>query len=257
VASSLACMGRGVRPCSGWSSCHRHRRRAPASATAALPPSCRCRCLHFYSHHCCHRRHRTSAAADALPRCCRVGRSFWRLFGWLVGRLVGRSVGRVGWLIGRLVGRSVGQSVGRSVSWSVGWLVGRSVSRLVHWSVCWSVDWSVSHLVIGCLVGWWVGWSIGPLVGRSTDLPEVAGGGQQGSRDQMQHLVFEKPPNGVKANYAVMKYGRKADCLRLPDKVGEEDRTKQCGGGSGGGMNPRGILTGLRRQRGEVVQQMV
>jgi hypothetical protein len=32
---------------------------------------------------------------------------------------------------------------------------------------------------------------------------------------------------GVKANYAVMKYGRKVDCLRLPDKVGEEARIKQ------------------------------
>ncbi len=73
----------------------------------------------------------------------------------------------------------------------------------------------------------------------------------------MQHLVCEKPPNGVKANYAEMKYGRKVDCLRLPDEVGEEARTKQCGGGSGGGMNPHGILTGLRGQRGEVVQRMV
>ncbi len=62
---------------------------------------------------------------------------------------------------------------------------------------------------------------------------------------------------GVKADYAVMKYGRKVDCLRLPDKVGKEARTKQCSGGRGVGMNPRGILTGLRRQRGEVVQQMV
>ncbi len=73
----------------------------------------------------------------------------------------------------------------------------------------------------------------------------------------MQHLVCEKHPNGVKANYAVMKYGRKVDCLRPLDKVGKEARTKQCGGGSRGGMNPRGILTGLRGQRGEVVQQMV
>jgi hypothetical protein len=62
---------------------------------------------------------------------------------------------------------------------------------------------------------------------------------------------------GVKANYVVMKYGRKVDCLRLPDKVGEEARTKQCGGGGRGGMNPHGFLTGLRGQRGEVVQQMV
>ncbi len=73
----------------------------------------------------------------------------------------------------------------------------------------------------------------------------------------MQHLVCEKPPNGVKANYAVMKYRRKVDCLRSPDKVGKEARTKQCGGGSGGGMNPHSILTGLRGQRGEVVQWMV
>ncbi len=73
----------------------------------------------------------------------------------------------------------------------------------------------------------------------------------------MQHLVCEKPPNGVKANYAVMKYGRKVDCLRSLDEVGEEARTKQCGGGSGGGMNPRGIPTGLRGQRGEAVQRMV
>jgi hypothetical protein len=62
---------------------------------------------------------------------------------------------------------------------------------------------------------------------------------------------------GVKADYPVMKYGRKVDCLRSPDKVGKEAETKQCGGGSGGGMNPRGILTGLRGQRGEVVQRMV
>jgi hypothetical protein len=51
----------------------------------------------------------------------------------------------------------------------------------------------------------------------------------------MQHLVCEKPPNRVKANYGVMKYGRKVDCLRSPDEVGEEARTEQCGGGSGGG----------------------
>jgi hypothetical protein len=61
----------------------------------------------------------------------------------------------------------------------------------------------------------------------------------------------------AKADYAVMKYGRKVDCLRSPDKVGKEAGTKQCGGGGGGGMNPRGILTGLRGQRGEVVRQMV
>jgi hypothetical protein len=54
-----------------------------------------------------------------------------------------------------------------------------------------------------------------------------------------------------------MKYGRKVDCLRLPDKVGKEAGTKQCGGGSRGGMNPCGILNGLHGQRGEVVRQMV
>jgi hypothetical protein len=42
---------------------------------------------------------------------------------------------------------------------------------------------------------------------------------------------------GVKANYVVMKYGRKVNCLRFPDKVGKEAGTKQCGGGSRGGMN--------------------
>jgi hypothetical protein len=62
---------------------------------------------------------------------------------------------------------------------------------------------------------------------------------------------------GVKADYAVMKYGKKVNCLRSPDKVGKEAGTKQCGGGGGGGMNPRGILTCLRRQRGEVVRRMV
>jgi hypothetical protein len=54
----------------------------------------------------------------------------------------------------------------------------------------------------------------------------------------MQHLVCEKPPNGVKANYVVIKYGRKVDCLRLPDEVGKEARTKQCGGSGGGGDEP-------------------
>ncbi len=62
---------------------------------------------------------------------------------------------------------------------------------------------------------------------------------------------------GVKTHYVVMKYGRKVDCLRSPDEVGKEARTKQWGGGGGGGMNPRGILTGLRGQRGEVVWQIV
>ncbi len=62
---------------------------------------------------------------------------------------------------------------------------------------------------------------------------------------------------GVKTDYTVMKYGRKVDCLRFPKEVGKEARTKQCGGGSRGGMNPCDILTGLRGQRGEVVQRMV
>ncbi len=62
---------------------------------------------------------------------------------------------------------------------------------------------------------------------------------------------------GVKSDYTVMKYGRKVDCLRLPDEVGKEARTKQCGGDGGGRMNPRGILTGLRGQRGEVMRRMV
>ena len=62
---------------------------------------------------------------------------------------------------------------------------------------------------------------------------------------------------GVKADYAVMKYGRKVNCLRLSDKVGMDAITKLCVGGGGGGMNPRGILTGLRGQRGEFVRHMV
>ncbi len=59
---------------------------------------------------------------------------------------------------------------------------------------------------------------------------------------------------GVKADYEVMKYERKVDCLRLPAEVGKEAGTKQCGGGGRGGMNPHSILTGLRGQRGEVVR---
>jgi hypothetical protein len=43
----------------------------------------------------------------------------------------------------------------------------------------------------------------------------------------------------------------------LPDKVGKETGTKQRGGGGRGGMNPPGILTGLCRQRGEVVRWTV
>jgi hypothetical protein len=36
-----------------------------------------------------------------------------------------------------------------------------------------------------------------------------------------------------------------------------EAQTKQCGGGGGGRMNPCSILTSLRRQRGEVMRQIV
>ncbi len=43
---------------------------------------------------------------------------------------------------------------------------------------------------------------------------------------------------GVNANYAVMKYRRKVDCLRLPDEVGKEAETKWYGGGGGGGDEP-------------------
>jgi hypothetical protein len=59
---------------------------------------------------------------------------------------------------------------------------------------------------------------------------------------------------GVKANYAVMNYRWKVDCLRSLDEVGKEAKTKQCGGGGGGEMNPPGILTSLCGQRGEVMQ---
>ncbi len=62
---------------------------------------------------------------------------------------------------------------------------------------------------------------------------------------------------GVKADYTVMKYGRKVNCLRLPDKVSEEARTKQRAGGGGGWMTPRSIITGLCGQMGEVLQRMV
>ncbi len=54
-----------------------------------------------------------------------------------------------------------------------------------------------------------------------------------------------------------MKTWMMAGALRLPDKVGKEAGTKQRGGGGRGGMNPRGILTGLRGQRGEVVRRTV
>jgi hypothetical protein len=173
-----------VRSCSRWSSRCRHRCRASASATAALPPSCRRRhrCLHFYSCHHCHCPRRASAAAAMLPP--------------TLCRGTAGSVGHFGGqVVGRLVGWSVGWS-GRSVGWSAGWLVSQLVGRLVCRLVCRLVDWSVSHMVIGCLVGRWVGWLVGRLVGRLTDLPEVAGQGWQGSRDQMQHLVCAKPPNG-------------------------------------------------------------
>ncbi len=36
-----------------------------------------------------------------------------------------------------------------------------------------------------------------------------------------------------------------------------EAQTKQCSGGGGGEMNPCSILTSLRRQRGEVMRQIV
>ncbi len=62
---------------------------------------------------------------------------------------------------------------------------------------------------------------------------------------------------GVEADYAVMKYGKKVDCLRLPDEVGKEVRTKERGGGGGGGMNAHGILTGLHGQRGAVMRRTV
>ncbi len=61
----------------------------------------------------------------------------------------------------------------------------------------------------------------------------------------------------VKVDYAVMKYGRKVNCLRSPDKVSKEAGNKQRVGGGGGGMTPRSFCTGLRGQRGEVRQRMV
>ncbi len=54
-----------------------------------------------------------------------------------------------------------------------------------------------------------------------------------------------------------MKTWTTAGALRSPDEVGKEAGTKQRGGGGGGEMNPRGILTGLRGQRGEVVRRTV
>ncbi len=54
-----------------------------------------------------------------------------------------------------------------------------------------------------------------------------------------------------------MKTWTTAGALRSPDEVGKKAGTKQRGGGGGGGMNPRGILTGLRRQRGEILRQTV
>ncbi len=43
---------------------------------------------------------------------------------------------------------------------------------------------------------------------------------------------------GLEADYTVMKYGRKVDCLRLPDNVSKEAGTKQRAGGGGGRMPP-------------------
>jgi hypothetical protein len=37
---------------------------------------------------------------------------------------------------------------------------------------------------------------------------------------------------GVEADYAVLKYGRKVDCLRLLDKVGKEAGTRRSNKGS-------------------------
>ncbi len=62
---------------------------------------------------------------------------------------------------------------------------------------------------------------------------------------------------GVRANYMVMKYGRKVNCLRLPDEVSKEARTKQRAGGGRVEMTPCSILTGLRGQRGEVMWRTV
>ncbi len=47
---------------------------------------------------------------------------------------------------------------------------------------------------------------------------------------------------------------KKVDCQRLSDEVGKEVGTKERGGGSWGGMNPRRIFTSLHGQRGEVMQ---
>jgi hypothetical protein len=54
-----------------------------------------------------------------------------------------------------------------------------------------------------------------------------------------------------------MKTWMMVGALRFPDEVGKEARTKQRGGGGRGGMNPRGILTGLRGKQVEVVRRMV
>ncbi len=43
---------------------------------------------------------------------------------------------------------------------------------------------------------------------------------------------------GVKADFAVMKYRWKVNCLRSQDEVGEEAKTKQCGGGGEGWDEP-------------------
>jgi hypothetical protein len=50
---------------------------------------------------------------------------------------------------------------------------------------------------------------------------------------------------------------KKVDCQRSLDEVGKEVGTKERGGGSWGGMNPRCIFTSLHGQRGEVMQQTV
>jgi hypothetical protein len=55
----------------------------------------------------------------------------------------------------------------------------------------------------------------------------------------------------------VVDGNKKVDCQRSLDKVGKEVGTKECGGGSWGGMNPRRIFTSLHGQRGEVMQQTV
>ncbi len=55
----------------------------------------------------------------------------------------------------------------------------------------------------------------------------------------------------------VVDGNKKVDCQRLPDKVGKEVGTKECSGGSWGGMNPRRILPSLHGQRGAVMRQTI